>query len=90
MRNIVGYIDEGCVGNLNVILKELDAFATLKVLSEAGLDGLLDSTKFCHKAVIHVTGRANNTVATFKPVWTKDCVRTALVAVQNNRFIHNG
>ena len=59
MRNIVGYIDEGCVANLNVILKELDAFAILKVPSKAGLDGLLDSTKFCHKAVIHVTGRAN-------------------------------
>src|ERR1700733_4585511 len=59
MRNIVGYIDEGCVANLNVILKELDAFAILKVPSKAGLDGLLDSTKFCHKTVIHVTGRAN-------------------------------
>src|SRR5258705_9952784 len=92
MRLIDGCIEE-CLANLNVILRELDAFDTLKGLSKTGLESfcesLLDSKKFCHRAVIHITGRADNAVVTFKPVWTKDCVRATLVAIQDDWIFHN-
>jgi hypothetical protein len=88
-------LSDGCIEEslteLKIILCELNALDPLKRLSKSGLESfcgsLLDRHKFGNGALIHITGRADDTVVSIKPIWTKDSVSSALVAIQDDRFV---